>query len=150
MIKRINILDTSLAKKILILQRKAYFIECELIKYYDIPSLKENLPQLMLSLESFIVFEQGFDILGMLSYEIQDDVLTICRLTTDPKYFRQGIAEELMRYIDKIECVKCVKVSTALLNFPAIKFYEKLGFLEISQSVIDDKLVLIHFKKEKY
>jgi hypothetical protein len=41
MIKHVNIQDSFLAEKILKLQHEAYLIEAELIKYYDIPPLKE-------------------------------------------------------------------------------------------------------------
>jgi ribosomal protein S18 acetylase RimI-like enzyme len=150
MIKHVNIQDSFLAEKILKLQHEAYLIEAELIKYYDILPLKENLAQLMSSSESFLVFENEHEILGMLSYAIENNNLTICRLTTNPSHFRQGIAGKLMGYLDDLENIKYLNVSTGLLNFPAIKFYEKMGFRQINQTKIDENLVLVHLNKVKY
>jgi ribosomal protein S18 acetylase RimI-like enzyme len=56
--------------------------------------------------------------------------LEICSLTVDPNYFRRGIADKLINHVlDSSDCVEAV-VETAIANTPAIKLYEKHGFIE--------------------
>ncbi|MBP6660962.1 MAG: GNAT family N-acetyltransferase [Chitinophagales bacterium] len=146
MIKSVNIHDLKYADKILQLQKLSYQTEAELIKFYKIPPLIETLNQLINSTEKFIVYETSNEIVGFLSYQINQEKLEICRLAICPNYFKNGIATKLMMYLSSIENVNQFLVSTAKNNLPATTFYLKNGFIETHKSNVDN-LVLVHFVK---
>lgn len=59
--------------------------------------------------------------------------LAIDSLTVDPKFFRKGIASQLISYIlDLFEFTEAI-VETAVANDPAINLYKKYGFVEFKQ-----------------
>ncbi|TMP76680.1 GNAT family N-acetyltransferase, partial [Pseudoalteromonas phenolica] len=61
---------------------------------------------------------------------IFEKTLEIDSLTVDPSYFRKGIAGELLSFAMSEFDVKKVIVETATANAPAIKLYNKHGFVE--------------------
>ena len=146
MVKSINIQNVFLAEQVLKLQKVSYQKEAELINYHEIPPLTENLVQLMNSKETFVGFEKNKEIVGVLSYEIDNNEVTICRLAVNPENFRQGIAKALLRHLTKHIKVENIKVSTGFFNIPAVQFYLNEGFIKSHESKIDE-LSIIHFIK---
>jgi ribosomal protein S18 acetylase RimI-like enzyme len=143
MLKTINIQDISIAEKILKLQKSSYQIEADIIHYNKIPPLIE----LINSTETFVVYESQQEIIGFLSYQIQQQNVEICRLAIHPNHFKNGIATKLFNFLLTIKNIKQYIVSTAEKNLPAITFYLKNGFVETHKSTVDN-LVLVHFVKK--
>ena len=147
MIKSINIQDIEQAEKIFYLQRIAYQIEADIIHYNKIPPLIETLNELINSTETFVVYESQQEIIGFLSYQIQQQNVEICRLAIHPNHLKNGIATKLFNFLLTIKNIKQYLVSTAEKNLPAITFYLKNGFVETNKSTVDN-LVLVHFVKK--
>ncbi len=147
MLKTINIQDISITEKILKLQKSSYQIEAELIHYYKIPPLIETLNELINSTETFVVYENQQEIIGFLSYQIQQQNVEICRLAIHPNHLKNGIATKLFNFLLTIKNIKQYIVSTAEKNLSAITFYLKNGFVETHKSTVDN-LVLVHFVKK--
>lgn len=129
MIKNILNLNLSLAHKILAIQRPSYQIEADLIGFQGIPALSETVEDILNSKEIFLGYYEDDQLLGVLSYEENEDFVDICRLVVSPASFRRGIGRQLVSYImEEIRGSREVVVSTGLKNIPAVTLYEKLGF----------------------
>lgn len=117
------------ALKILTIQRPSYQIEADLIEFQSIPALSETVDDIMNSKEIFIGYYEDDQLLGVLSYEENEDFVDICRLVVAPASFRKGIGRQLVKYVvEEIRGNRDVIVSTGLKNIPAATLYEKLGF----------------------
>lgn len=129
MIKNILNRDLSLAHNILAIQRPSYQIEADLIGFQGIPALSETVDDIMNSKEIFIGYYEDYQLLGVLSYEENEDFVDICRLVVAPASFRKGIGRQLVSYVvEELRGSRDVVVSTGLKNIPAVTLYEKLGF----------------------
>jgi hypothetical protein len=80
MIKSIDFKDDRLVKELYELQRAAYLIEARLINFYDIPPLKETIDELTECDETFFGYFEENSLVGALSYTIDGQELTICRM----------------------------------------------------------------------
>lgn len=129
MIKNMLKIDLTLSHKILAIQRSSYQIEADLIGFQGIPALSETVDDIMNSKEIFLGYYEDDQLLGVLSYEENEDFVDICRLVVSPASFRKGIGRLLVNYIvEEIRGSRDVVVSTGLKNIPAVTLYEKLGF----------------------
>lgn len=146
MIRRIDIKNEIVASEILILQKKSYKIEADIIGYYQIPPMLESLGELVTSQEHFLVYEKFKKIVGMISYEIENQVLTICRLAVDPDHFREKIANQLLHEVLQVKDIISISVSTGLENKPAVEFYLKQGFTKTNVTKIDG-LSILHLQR---
>jgi ribosomal protein S18 acetylase RimI-like enzyme len=134
-------------KEVLKLQKKSYQVEAELIGSNEIPPLKETLAQLKQCDEEFIGYFIDEELVGVLSFKIVKDVIDLHRVMVHPDYFRKGIAKQMVDYVEKkMESHPLMIVSTGAKNFPAIKFYLKLGFEKSGESVFGD-IGVVHFTK---
>jgi len=59
--------------------------------------------------------------------------LEINSLTVDPSFFRRGIADKLIAYVLSTNIHEKAIVETAVVNEPAIKLYQKHGFVEFKR-----------------
>ena len=81
----------------------------------------------------FYGFREGECLAAVIEVDIGDKRLEIDSLTVEPKYFRQGLADKLLRYVlEAFEFTKAV-VETAVLNEPAVNLYKKHGFVEFKR-----------------
>ena len=87
-----------------------------------------------------LVFEINSEIAGWLAGSSNNEVLSehgcslgdfyIEEIVVDSRYRRKGIGSFLLRVIPKDQ-LKAIVVDTPLINKPAIKFYEKSGFVKV-------------------
>jgi len=148
MITLANIGDPVVAAQIHALQQAAYSVEAERIGCLDFPPLRETIDALQRSTDCFLVFaERG--IIGCLSYESVETRATITRLVVSPQHFRRGIATALLRALDtRLPVGSVARASTADLNEPAIRAYEKQGYRTISRPVSPDGIALRQLQKQ--
>ncbi|OIK15584.1 GNAT family N-acetyltransferase [Bacillus sp. MUM 116] len=149
MIKTIDFHDNDLAKNLFELQRASYLIEAELINYHEIPPLKESLNELLESNETFLGYFEREELAGALSYEVDGNELTICRMVVHPNHFRKGIAQSLLSFLleDKKE-FQIFKVSTGRENTPAKNLYLKNGFQLVRDIEIVPGLIISLLEKK--
>jgi predicted GNAT family acetyltransferase len=60
----------------------------------------------MKSLEKYLAFYVGNEIAGVLTYEKNEDTLTICKMMIHPNHFKKGIASKLLDHIFKLDVIK--------------------------------------------
>ena len=106
-------------------QRRAYQIEAALLDATDFPPLCETIDEIDVEAPIGFVYVIDDDIVGAVT--IADG--TITRLIVDPAYFRQGIAQSLLRYVFEHSLAK--HVMTGARNLPALTLYGRFGFMEV-------------------
>lgn len=147
MIKKIDIGDNKIAADVLGIQLKSYKIEAELIKYNSLPPLKESLNDLLASMEEYYGYFINKRLVGFIAIEGKKENITISKLVVDPNCFRQGIGGKLVSFIERINNLKTIRVSTAAKNLPAINLYKNHGFKKVKEITIGDGLIIIEFEK---
>lgn len=147
MIKIINLADDKLAQGVLDIQGLAYRIEADLIGFDGIPALHESINKLKSSSEIFIGYFIDDTLLAVLSYSIDDKTLDIGRLVVHPDYFRRGIGKALVQYVEAIEGISRIIVSTGTGNTPAQTLYERMGFQTTGQVKLTDDVSLSQYEK---
>lgn len=147
MIHILKIRNPMVAKNVLALQKAAYGEEMKWIGFW-IPVLDETEETLKNSGEIFVGFHIGKTLCGVVSYALRDGIVDITRVAVHPDFFRKGIAEALIRYLERLELdMVGAVVTVAEENLPAIKLYEKLGFTEMRYFVTKEGLSMIEMRK---
>lgn len=148
MIKQIKITNKNNAQAVLDVQLPAYKVEAEIIGSFDIPALKDTIATLQNSEETFFGYYENTQLCGVISIKLIQNEIDIHRLIVHPNYFRKGIAQSLLNFIEtKFPTSTAITVATASNNSPAITFYTKNGFHQTQQIKINPELSLTHFKK---
>jgi GNAT superfamily N-acetyltransferase len=148
MLKTIDFQDKVLIQELYNLQRTSYLVEAELIQFFDIPPLIESFAEFQKCGETFIGYFEADELAGALSYTIDGDELTICRMVVHPSHFRKGIAQKLLKYVDENnEDFTMLKVSTGKDNTPAKSLYLKNGYQLVSDLEVVPGLYISNFEK---
>jgi ribosomal protein S18 acetylase RimI-like enzyme len=138
--------EPSVAAKIVALQRAAYGVEAQLIKFDGIPPLHETEDDVAkLKITILGAFDET-DLIGILGYRCAGGGVDIDRLAVDPGLFRGGIATRLFMEAQRIEPnAQHFGVSTGARNDPAIALYTKLGFRRQPDTVLSTGPVIANF-----
>ena len=132
----INKLDNSnedVGNKIFKVFQNSYKVEAQLINASNFPPLSRSIKDIKNSETLFYGFYENGCIAGVIEVVVKGNQLEIDSLTVDPKYFKKGIAGQLISYIlDLFEFTEAI-VETAVANDPAINLYKKYGFVEFKQ-----------------
>ncbi|MGX6441760.1 GNAT family N-acetyltransferase [Neobacillus sp. K501] len=150
MIKIVDFQNDNLMKELFGLQKISYIIEAKLIDYYEIPPLKETFEEFLDCGETFLGYWEDDELLGALSYTIEKEVLTICRMIVHPNHFRKGIAQQLLTAAEEKNAkIQVYHVSTGKDNFPAKKLYQKNGYVLIEDIEVEPGFFISNFEKNK-
>lgn len=145
----IDVSERTNASLVFHLQQLSYLEESKIIEYPNLPPLLESIDDLMTSKETFIGFYQDAQLLGVISCLVRHDTLEIGRLIVRPRFFRKGIAKELLKYIESFQTqIRILKVSTAQKNLPAIKLYQNQGYHQKNVEQLHDGLMIVHLEKD--
>ncbi|WP_043932871.1 GNAT family N-acetyltransferase [Bacillus sp. EB01] len=149
MIKEINITRKDIAQEVLDIQLPAYMTEAKLIDFYEIPTLNDTVETLRQCGERFCGYYENGSLCGAISYKLISETVDIHRLMVHPDYFRKGIANQLLAYLEERNPdADSLVVSTGSGNTPAIRFYEKHGFQRIGERKVADNLKIALFRKD--
>lgn len=149
MIAKLNLKDIETVKSVIELQKASYKVEAEIIRFYEIPLLKDTIASLNLCDEIFYGYYINGVLVGIISYKVINKVLDIHRVAIHPLYFRRGIAIKLISYIEELEnSIERVKVCTGKVNLPAVSLYLKNGFKKIKDIEICKGFYVTQFEKE--
>lgn len=149
MIERYEITSYDAAQRMWQLQQAAYRIEAERIGWPDLPPLRESAEELMECGETFYAAMLAGDLAGAVSFKKVGQTLDIHRMVVDPKHFRKGIASNLLVHLEKANPeAGSIIVSTAARNEPAIKLYQRHGYVTTGTQEVAPELVLQFFKKD--
>ena len=149
MIKLLDLKDAKTAEKIVVLQKRSYAVEAELIGFYDIPPMKDTKDTIAKCDETFYGFYDGDELAGLIAYELEDDLLDICRVAVNPEHFRKGIARQMVEHIIALnKGIKLITVSTGLKNLPAVNLYLKLGFVKTRELEVEKDVYIVCFERK--
>lgn len=149
-IQQLNIEDSEIAEKVWTIQIPAYEAEAELIKFWDLPPLRETAASLQQCGETFYGGFINGQLAGAVSFKTTVAKLHIHRLMVHPHFFRQGVARSLLHHVEQLAAgKKDILVSTGTDNSPAVQLYKHCGFKEIEKIITTEGLSLTFFTKEK-
>lgn len=149
MIKLLDLQDECIAKEVLDLEEISYRIEAELIGFHDIPPLNDSIASLKECDETFYGYFVDDRLAGIISYKLRDRCLNIYRVAVHPDFFRMGIGQAMLCYIEEHNNgVECILVSTGTNNIPARNLYTKCGFRAVYTVEIQPGISITSFEKE--
>ncbi|WP_042143645.1 MULTISPECIES: N-acetyltransferase [unclassified Pseudoalteromonas] len=113
--------------------QSSYKIEAELIGTDNFPPLSRGINDIRNSKTDFYGYFDDKCLAAVIEIEMNVNNLEINSLTVDPRFFRRGIADKLIAYVlTSIAHDKAI-AETAVVNEPAIKLYQKHGFVEFKR-----------------
>ena len=141
LIKELVNQDEASATEILRVQKLSYQVEAKIIEFEGIPGLKETIDDITKSEETFIGMTSDDQLVGFLSFTMDETMIDICKLVVHPSNFKQGIASKLISHlISNYSDSRTIIVHTGTKNSPAINLYKKYHFIESEQFLIEDTL----------
>ncbi|MEK1833045.1 GNAT family N-acetyltransferase [Priestia megaterium] len=78
---------------------------------------------------NFFAYYLKEKICGIISFKLDETEIDLHRLIVSPEYFRKGVAQKLLDFVETIEGIKSMRTTTGAKNTPAVNFYLKNGFL---------------------
>ncbi len=148
MMRRLDLQDKETAEKVLELQAASYKIEAQIIGFYDIPPLKDTIDSLRKSGEIFYGYFEDEVLAGIISYKVIENTLDIHRVAVHPSFFRMGIAQKMVNFIEGAEVgINKVVVCTGKENKPAVNLYLKNGYKKTEDIEIGRNVYLTAFEK---
>lgn len=133
MIRKLLHSNPNIAQNIYTVFQESYAVEAEILNAIDFPPLKRPLDNFINSDNSFYGFIVEDKLAAVIEIKTEETHISIDSLVVKPSFFRQGIAQQLIRFIfEKYQSNKYI-VETGLANKPAVKLYTKLGFVEMDQ-----------------
>ncbi|KKK39161.1 GCN5 family acetyltransferase [Mesobacillus campisalis] len=142
MIRKIDIRNSKYAEAVLKIQIPSYKVEAEIIGSYEIPALKDTIYTLQHCGETFFGYYVNEELCGVISVKADDEYVDIHRLIIHPNHFRKGIAQLLLNFIESKFKAETIKVATGSKNIPAVRLYEKNGFRNMKEVIINEKTIL--------
>ena len=137
MITKLEHSNEVVAEQIHTVFQNSYKVEAELIGVLDFPPLLRNISDIVNAKTAFYGFSfidsDKHCLAAVIEIQIDEKHLAIDSLTVEPNFFRKSIADKLINYALKSFDIDVAIVETAVVNKPAIKLYEKHGFMEFKR-----------------
>ena len=137
MINKLDHTNAAVAQQIFIVFQRSYKIEAQLIGSTNFPPLARSAKDIKNSSTLFYGYFENEELAAVIEITIEASAvqkhLDICSLTVDPAFFRKGIAGKLLQHVMGIEGISLFTVETAVVNLPAIRLYQKYGFVEFKR-----------------
>ncbi len=133
MIEKLDNQNIDISKKIRSIFQVSYAIEAKILDAIDFPPLKRNLEDFLICKNDFFGFWKNEEIAAVIEIKNNEHFTHLQSLVVDPKYFRQGLAQQLISFVLHHFDSETFIVETGVANEPALKLYEKFGFKEIKQ-----------------
>jgi ribosomal protein S18 acetylase RimI-like enzyme len=136
----INKLDHTsrvISQQIFSVFQRSYKIEAALIGVDHFPPLSRTVNDIENADSCFYGFFANDKLAAVIEISIEASTvqkqLDICSLTVDPAFFRKGIAGKLLQHVMGVKGISLFTVETAVVNLPAIRLYQKHGFVEFKR-----------------
>lgn len=145
MIAVINPSVPMVARRIVEIQRAAYAVEASLIGFDGIPQLSETAEQVV-SLRPMHwrgAFD-GEELVGLIAWELIQEVIDIDRLAIDPRFARRGHGRRLLQ---SVPVDTGAIVSTGTENLPARDLYLAEGFVAMGQTEVAPAIFTTQFSR---
>lgn len=147
MIKELEINNPKVAEEIVALQKASYRIEADIIGFDLIPPLLETVEDIYESKEVYIGYYEDSVLAGIISYIVENDVLDIYKVAVHPSFFKRGIATKLLQYVEQVQGIDRITVSTGLKNTPAVNLYTQMGYKELQRCEVEKGVHIVSFEK---
>ena len=131
MIERLQNNNIVISNQIQSVFQLSYAIEAKLLNSTDFPPLKRPLESYLRSNNEFFGYFEKTELAGVVEIELTDKCIDINSLVVNPRYFRRGIARQLLEFIFNRFDSELFIVETGVNNKPATELYKKLGFKEV-------------------
>lgn len=148
MITRLDNQNRQIAQKIHSVFQASYAVEAELLDAVDFPPLKRSLDNFLNSDTQFYCIWKKKEIAAIVEINSDDQLTHIQSLVVAPKFFRQGLASQLITFVFESFDSKMFMVETGAANGPATKLYKKFGFVEIRQWDTDHGVRKVRFERK--
>lgn len=149
MVKRLQNKDIEVSKNIRSVFQLSYKIEARLLNATDFPPLKRPLKSFINSETAFFGYIKDKELAGVIEINHNHNFTHINSLVVAPRFFRQGIAKELMEFVFNKFDSNLFVVETGLENEPAIELYKKFNFEEVKQWDTNHGVRKIKFERRK-
>ncbi len=146
MIQRLENKDMDIAKKIRSVFLVSYAVEAKLLNATDFPPLKRPLESYLNCGNDFFGYTINQELVGVVEIKHETSFTHIQSLVVNPKFFRKGIAKELMEFVLKSFDDKLIVVETGVENGPATELYKKFDFKEVNQWLTNHGIRKIRFE----
>ncbi|WP_177564125.1 GNAT family N-acetyltransferase [Phascolarctobacterium sp.] len=137
--------------QILALQYSAYQSEALLLNNYDIPPLKQTLPELQQEYEQGLILKltdrDGKIIGSVRAYEKTGSVY-VGKLMVLPECQRQGWGSRLLLAVEKTIPASRYELFTSSKSAQNLYLYQKAGYKIFDEKQIDAALTLIYLEKQ--
>jgi len=124
----------------------SYAVEAKLLNATNFPPLQRPLEDYKHCETSFYGFFKNKELAGVIEIHQDNDATYINSLVVSPKYFKLGIASQLLEFVFNTFKTKQFFVETGLQNEPATQLYTKFGFKEIKQWDTDHGVRKVKFE----
>jgi len=116
----------------------AYAQEARLLGVIEFPPLARTVEDLRVGTESFVGVHIGGQLVGSIGVEPDPEYsgMSIASLTVAPTFQRRGIATALLVEVLQRHGAGCLTVQTGTGNAPALKLYERSGFVRVRRWVV--------------
>ena len=146
MIKKLDHTNQAIATKMRIVFQESYAIEAKLLNAINFPPLQRPLQSYIESTTTFFGYHIKDKIVGIIEVSPKEKTTHINSLVVSPKFFRQGVAKQLMEFVLTNFDSEIFTVETGLKNIPASKLYTSFHFKEVKQWDTDHGVRKIRFK----
>ena len=147
MIKRLQNNDIEVSKNIRSVFQSSYKIEAKLLQATDFPPLKRPLEHFINSKTAFFGYLKDKELAGVIEINHNNKITHIDSLVVAPRFFRQGIARQLMQFVFETFDSKLYVVETGLDNGPATTLYKTFNFKAVKQWDTDYGFKKIKFER---
>lgn len=128
--------DVTDAKEILELQKLAYQTETELYNDFNIPPLRQTLPEIVEQFKTYIFLKavSKDKVIGTVRAYEDAGVCHIGKLAVTPEMRNKGIGSALMEKIEKLYTSKRYELFVGSRSSGNISLYQKLGYIIYKKS----------------
>ncbi|WP_462159703.1 GNAT family N-acetyltransferase [Pseudoalteromonas sp. GB56] len=130
MITIINNAEQHIAQHIFEVFQASYKVEARIIGVDQFPPLARTLTDIQRSSSCFIGYFIDKQLAGVIEITLCAGDVEIHSLTVDPEHFKKGIGSKLILHVLQSYAWHTASVETAVANLPAIRLYEKHGFVQ--------------------
>lgn len=124
--------------------QEAYTVEARLLNAEDFHPLMRCVQDISGSMNRFFGAFEFDELIGVCELERMPCGGTLIASTVvTPACFRRGVASALLSHVLRTDTASAVFVSTAEDNKPAVRLYQKHGFVMHDQSVLPDGMRLV-------
>lgn len=140
--------EAQVAERLHRVQRLAYAQEAELLGVVDFPPLRRTVESVRTCREEFFVATVDGEMAGALGVELEGEGRTIASLVVAPQFQRRGVASALLAEVLRRYGAAELMVQTGAGNQPALRLYERAGFVEIRRWIVGpEALELVRLRR---